>query len=371
MYLNARPGRGGLFYRRTAVIYSESEARRLICEAGLRLLDEGLAARTWGNISARTGVDEFIITPSGRDYRDLGPDDLVRVRISDCSYEGRIKPSSEKGVHAAAYALRDNADFVIHTHQKYASAVAAELRDVSFAPCAEYAAPGSQRLRKNIETTISALPDADAFLMARHGALLLAEDMETAFALAEELEDKSRSLVNSRMPETEAAASEAADLDRIRCEVLPYLTVVSDEGIMACCREGVTVGAYLDDFAMIAGPDISVVDNEPETIRRALLGYNSGRLSAAPRIPLTGVLNRRGGMHPALNALIGRNAVLVRGVGAVCAGGTQEDADAAAMIVSKNCLAACYVRRAEPLSALEARRLRYSYMTGYSRLRGR
>ena len=33
--------------------YTEQEARKLVVEAGRRLLERGLVARTWGNISAR------------------------------------------------------------------------------------------------------------------------------------------------------------------------------------------------------------------------------------------------------------------------------------------------------------------------------
>ena len=116
--------------------YSENEARKLVIEAGLRLLENKLIARTWGNISARISKDEFIITPSGKAYDRLTPDDLVKVRVSDCSYSGNVKPSSEKGVHAAAYALRSHVGFIIHTHQYYASAVAAECRTIRKAPCA-------------------------------------------------------------------------------------------------------------------------------------------------------------------------------------------------------------------------------------------
>ena len=86
--------------------YTDTEARRLVIEAGHRLLENKLIARTWGNISARISKEECIITPSGRAYDTLKPEDLVVVKIADGSFEGSNKPSSEKGVHIAAYALR-------------------------------------------------------------------------------------------------------------------------------------------------------------------------------------------------------------------------------------------------------------------------
>ena len=68
--------------------YEETEARRLVIEAGLRLVREGLIARTWGNISARISENEFVITPSGRAYETMRPDDLVKVRIRDLTVIG-------------------------------------------------------------------------------------------------------------------------------------------------------------------------------------------------------------------------------------------------------------------------------------------
>ena len=104
-------------------MYSEKEAREILVKAGLELVRTGLIARTWGNISARISDEEFIITPSGIPYERLTADMMVKVKISDLSYEGDIKPSSEKGIHAKAYLYRKDVSFIIHTHQTYATAL--------------------------------------------------------------------------------------------------------------------------------------------------------------------------------------------------------------------------------------------------------
>ena len=355
--------------RRIVMYYSDNEARKLVIEAGLKLVEQKLIARTWGNISARISKEEFVITPSGRAYDTLRPEDLVVVRVRDCSYDGPVKPSSEKGVHAAAYALRSEVSFIIHTHQYYASAVAADCKSIQSAPCAEYALPGSGKLRKSVEKEIRRFPEKKTFLMARHGTLILGRSSDEAFELAEGLEERCRNLVESRVPSHDATMSGKIDTDAIRTDVLPCVTVVSDPYIDECCRAGITVGAYIDDFAQIAGPDMQVV-NDAWAAQRALLGYTVNPLvgkNAAGRIPMTGALNQRGGTHPVLNSFIGRNAVLVKGVGAVCAGKTPEDAEAVAMIVSKNCAAACYARSAGPLKPMDARLQRYIYLTSYSK----
>ena len=103
-----------LYRKGTIMAYEIEEAKRIVVEAGKKLVESGLIARTWGNVSARISDTQFVITPSGRAYEDLTPEEIVVVNIDDCSYEGDIKPSSEKGVHAAAYRHHPTVDFVIH-----------------------------------------------------------------------------------------------------------------------------------------------------------------------------------------------------------------------------------------------------------------
>ena len=348
--------------------YSETEARKLVVEAGLRLLENKLVARTWGNISARISKDEFIITPSGKAYDRLTPADLVKVRL-DGSYKGKMKPSSEKGVHAAAYAQRNHVGFIIHTHQYYASAVAAECRDIRTAPCAAYALPGTTKLKKFVADCIRNNPYEDTFLMARHGTLILGSDMEDAFAKVEALEEKCEGLVEARVKLNAAEADRAFDTSKINIRALPFVKIVSDPYIMKCCEKGKPVGSYIDDYAQIVGPDMQVVDCDEWAAERALLGYSTNQTARGliGKVPMTGALDRMGGQQPALNSAIGRNAVLVKGVGAVCAGKTGSDAEAIAMIVSKNCAAACYAKYAKPLGSIDSRLQRYIYLTKYSK----
>lgn len=217
--------------------YTEEKARELVIEAGHKLTEKKLIARTWGNISARISEREFIITPSGIAYDVLKPENLVKVTIADLSYEGELKPSSEKGVHAAAYELRPEAGFVIHTHQTYASAICAAGEDTPFAPCAAYGLPGTKKLKENTAASIERNPDCKTFLMARHGALCIGTDFEEAFALADELEEKCREL---------------------------FVSKVDPWKIRSCFKP------YLDDFAQIVGPFEHKIENvksdDPEAV---------------------------------------------------------------------------------------------------------
>ncbi len=175
------------------------EAREIVCRAGLELVKEGLVARTWGNISCRVDEHSFVITPSGRNYEDLKPDDIVQVAIEDLSWSGPVKPSSEKGLHAEVYKLSAEGGAVIHTHQPSASVAAAARREVSVVdeelaavlgtriPCAAYGLPGTKKLKA---ATAEALKTsgARAALMANHGAVCFGKTMNEAFQVASALE---------------------------------------------------------------------------------------------------------------------------------------------------------------------------------------
>ena len=67
------------------------QAKKEVIAAGLRLVETGLIARTWGNVSCRVDENSFVITPSGKPYDGLTPDDIVEVKIDTLSYEGSVK----------------------------------------------------------------------------------------------------------------------------------------------------------------------------------------------------------------------------------------------------------------------------------------
>lgn len=317
-------------------MYSEKEARELVIEAGHKLIENKLIARTWGNISARISDEEFVITPSGRGYDDLKPEDLVAVKIRDCSYQEGAKPSSEKKIHAAAYAERPDCNFIVHTHQFFASALAANGRDLPFAPCAEYGLPGTDKLMNTFNKCVKSNPDAKSFLLEKHGAVLLGDSYEQAFELAEELEKNSEEEFRNRVPSMDVQKYDSLDVNKLIDEDTKYAMLVQDPYIMECCYAGQVLRPYLDDFAQIVGPDAKLCPN-------ALMKIKWG--------------------------LVGRNAALVRGVGAVCIGRDREDAEAVAMIMSKNCAAACYARNTKPLSVPDANLQRYIYLKKYSKLK--
>lgn len=191
---------------------TELEGRTLLCEYSLTLARKGLVARTWGNLSVRIG-EYMLITPSGLAYEETKPEDIVSVRIADLFWEGRVKPSSEKELHATVYRSRCDIGAVFHTHQRFASALSVTrksfpVKDTSFArvlgslvPCAAYALPTTSSLARSVGKVLASLATSSctAILLANHGAVCLGADAMQALETAIALEDFSREAVQAAL----------------------------------------------------------------------------------------------------------------------------------------------------------------------------
>ena len=175
------------------------KAKEIVVEAGKQLVTSGLIARTWGNVSCRVDDKTFVITPSGKPYIGLTPDDIVEVAINTLEWGGNVKPSSEKGIHAEVYKAYPEAGFVIHTHQKVASAVSALSNGIekvtgeaanligNIIHLGGYGLPGTKKLKKGVTKALKLSP-SKAVIMAHHGALCFGKDSDEAFEVASSLE---------------------------------------------------------------------------------------------------------------------------------------------------------------------------------------
>ena len=180
--------------------------RRQVIEGGLRLVKEGLVARTWGNISIRVDDTHMLITPSGRTYEELTPADIVLVNYHTSKHEGPILPSSEKELHCEIYRTRKKVHAVIHTHQMNASTVATAHREVPpilddmaqiIGPTvrvADYALPSTRKITKK---TVKALKGRNAALMANHGAVCVGRDLDEAFVVCQVLEKACKAFIEA------------------------------------------------------------------------------------------------------------------------------------------------------------------------------
>ena len=141
----------------------------------------GINQGTSGNLSLRT-EDGFLITPSGRPYDTMMPEDIVEMGF-DGTYDG-LRPSSEWRFHRDILKARDDINVVLHCHSIYATTLACHHKSIpSFhymtgvaggtdIRCADYATFGTQALSDN---ALIALKDRPARAdLARKGSRLSA-----------------------------------------------------------------------------------------------------------------------------------------------------------------------------------------------------
>jgi len=179
------------------------EARRRLIETAVEMNRCGINQGTSGNLSIRH-ESGMLITPSGMPYDTLEPDDIVFVD-GDGEHHGQRQASSEWRIHHDIYHVRADAAAILHAHPTDCAALAclnepipafhymvavAGGRDIR---CAPYATFGSQALSDGV---LEALNDRRACLMANHGLICLADDINTALALAIEVEQLAQTYVH-------------------------------------------------------------------------------------------------------------------------------------------------------------------------------
>ncbi|MDR1905601.1 MAG: class II aldolase/adducin family protein [Clostridiales bacterium] len=188
---------------------TEQSLREALVTAGKKLLKENLVQGTWGNISVRLDGENMLVTPSGLDYLRLTPADMVKVNINTLEYEGKLKPTSEKKLHASIYRDRTDIGAVIHTHSEYCSIMAAaraelpsdipDIRGVNSliglpVRCAGYGLPGTKKMTNE---TLKALKDRNGCYLSNHGAIAAGESLDAALKACETLESSSKDYVTS------------------------------------------------------------------------------------------------------------------------------------------------------------------------------
>lgn len=168
--------------------------RAAVIGCAQRMVSDGLVTGASGNVSARAG-DQVLITPSGRRYQTLRPEDLCVVGLDGEPIDLPLRPSSELPMHLAAY-RQTGAGAVVHTHSTFATAVATtcpELPAIHYAigflggpvRVAGYATFGTQELA---DALAAALAGRHGALLQNHGALAVGTDAEQAYDRARLLE---------------------------------------------------------------------------------------------------------------------------------------------------------------------------------------
>ena len=96
--------------------------KKQVYEANMQLPQHGLVVFTWGNVSA---VDRekglVVIKPSGVDYAEMKPEDMVVVDLEGNRVEGDHNPSSDTPTHCYLYRSFPGIGGIVHTHSRWAT----------------------------------------------------------------------------------------------------------------------------------------------------------------------------------------------------------------------------------------------------------
>ena len=199
-------------------------ARAQLVGYSARLLDDGLAVGSAGNISVRVG-DIVAITPSGISYTEMRAEDVCLVALDGTELaEHTETPSSETPMHLAIYAAT-KAAAVVHTHSPEVIALSAareELPAIHYAitglggpvRVAPYVRFGSAGLAA---AAVTALDGRSAAILRNHGAVTYGRDLAQAYDRALLLEWLARTY-RLALCYGEPAILSAAELDEVTAE---------------------------------------------------------------------------------------------------------------------------------------------------------
>jgi L-ribulose-5-phosphate 4-epimerase len=174
------------------------------------LVRYNLVAWTAGNVSGRVpGTDLFIIKPSGVDYDEIAPHNMILCDLDGTVVEGDLSPSSDTAAHAYVYREMPEVGGVVHTHSPYASAWAARAEPIPCVltamadefggpvPIGPFALIGNDDIGKGIVSTLRG-SRSPAVLMQNHGVFTIGPSAKAAVKAAVMTEDVARTVHLSR-----------------------------------------------------------------------------------------------------------------------------------------------------------------------------
>lgn len=182
-----------------------TKLREAICLYGRSLFERGLTGGASGNISVRTPDGGLLVTPTGYSLGGLDPAQLSRFDAGGVLVEGP-RPTKEMPLHAAFYETRGTrAGAVVHLHSTHSVALSMlpeidpenalppltaysimRLGKVMLLP---YFRPGDPEMGNAVRGLAG---KRSAVLLANHGPVVAAKDIEAAVYAIEELEETAR-----------------------------------------------------------------------------------------------------------------------------------------------------------------------------------
>jgi L-fuculose-phosphate aldolase len=186
------------------------ELREEVSRVAKQLIESGLVTGTSGNVSARTPEGDVLVTPSGIDYEELEPGDVVLVDLEGEVLEGSLGPSTETPMHTGIYRVRPEVGAVVHTHSVFATTLAClgwtlppvhymltTLSEDGRIPIAPYATYGTEELANNAAEALG--EGHNACLLQNHGTITVGDSPQKAFSRTVVLEEMAEIYYRTRV----------------------------------------------------------------------------------------------------------------------------------------------------------------------------
>src|SRR5690554_4801301 len=186
----------------------------------------GLVTWTSGNISGRQpGSDTMVIKPSGIMFEDLTPDNMCEVELHSLHNRSDYKYSSDTATHAYIYRHMPEVGGIVHTHSPYATAWAANGRDIPCIitamadefggpiPCGGFALIGGEEIGREVVRVLSG-HRSPAVLLQNHGVFTIGRTPRDAVKAAIMCEDVARTVFLAHQL-GEPLPIDPADVDRL------------------------------------------------------------------------------------------------------------------------------------------------------------
>jgi len=183
------------------------ESVQAFVRAGREAAARGLMRCSSGNLSWRVDAEHMLVTATRSWASRLTEDDVVVLRLADGAVLRGRKPTIEVAFHAGILRARSDIDVVMHFQTNYATVLscrdAARINyfvipeiPVYIGPIGHvpYLTPGSQELA---DAVIETMRDHDLAIMANHGQVTVARDLDHAIQNAEFFELACRIIVQS------------------------------------------------------------------------------------------------------------------------------------------------------------------------------
>lgn len=175
-----------------------AEERKKIVKYGKLLKSSGLTNGTSGNLSILDRAKGLVaISPSGMNYDEVKPEDVVITNLKGEIVDGQRQPSSELDLHISIYQVKWDAVSIVHTHAMYCTTFASLNIPISAVhylianagsdriPVVGYETYGSKALAAKVSQEMA---EYNAVLMANHGMICSGGSIEEAINIAQTCE---------------------------------------------------------------------------------------------------------------------------------------------------------------------------------------